>query len=389
MRTIKEPKDLRRIEWPRGSVERGSEMNRWTADRANEWHRSQPWLVGCNFIPSTAINQLEMWQPETFDLETIDRELGWLAAIGMNSLRVFLHDLLWSAGPQDFLNRIDSFLEVAHKHGMTVLFVFFDSCWHPFPKAGTQAAPRPGVMGSAWLQSPGLPIIHNSFWMQSPGLAVLRDSPAFESLEPYVTGVVGRFRDDPRIVGWDVWNEPDNINAGKSDYSAQDFGCRKADVVLPLIAKLFEWVRSARPSQPLTSGVWGGDWSDPGKLPPLQRFQIESSDLVSFHSYAPPQEMEERIGHLKQYGRPLLCTEYMARPTGSTFQGILPLLKEERIAAYNWGAVSGKTQTIYPWDSWEKQYLEEPPLWFHDILRPAGTPYDVRETELIRNLTLF
>ncbi|MDD5262289.1 MAG: cellulase family glycosylhydrolase [Methylacidiphilales bacterium] len=347
---------------------------RWEEARSWDWQQSHPWLVGCNFAPSTAINQLEMWQPETFDPATIDRELGWLAGLGMNSVRVFLHDLLWSSQPADFLKRVERFLQIADGRGMSTLFVFFDSCWHPFPKTGPQSAPRPGV--------------HNSFWLQSPGLAILRDAAAFAHLESYVTGVVSHFRDDPRIVGWDLWNEPDNGNAGKGDYAARDFGDKKGEVILPLLAQVFDWTRAAQPVQPLTSGVWSGDWSDPAKMDPLHRFQIEASDIVSFHNYGSLEDMKKAIASLRQYGRPLLCTEYMSRATGNTFEAILPLLKQEKVAAYNWGAVSGKTQTIYPWDSWEKTYSSEPPLWFHDILRPDGSPYDARETETIRGLAL-
>ncbi len=323
-------------------------------------------------MPSTAINQLEMWQPETFDAKTIDRELGWLAALGMNSIRGFLHDLLWDSPASDFLARIDRFLGIADRHGMTTLLVFFDSCWHPHPKAGPQRPPRQGV--------------HNSFWVQSPGPNILRDASEFARLESYVTGVVSHFRGDSRIEGWDIWNEPDNPNSGKDDYEKNDLGARKAEVVLPLLAQTFQWVRAAQPEQPLTCGVWCGDWSDSEKMNPLWRFQIAASDIVSFHNYGSADDMQRAINQLKTYGRPLMCTEYMARPTGNTFEAILPLLQRENIYAYNWGSVSGKTQTIYPWDSWEKTYASEPKLWFHDILRADGSPYDARETSFIRNL---
>jgi hypothetical protein len=226
--------------------------------------------------------------------------------------------------------------------------------------------------------------------VQSPGLGILRDPAAFERLQPYVTGVMNHFRDDPRIEGWDLWNEPDNPNAGKSDYSAQDFGERKGEVILGFLTQVFEWARSVNPSQPLTSGIWTGDWSDPAKMHPLYHFQVEASDLVSFHNYGSPAEMRTAIGYLKPYGRPLVCTEYMARATGSTFQAILPIFKQEKIGAYNWGAVAGKTQTIYPWSSWDAPVstTEEPAFWFHDILRPNGAPYDPQETKTIRSLVL-
>lgn len=344
---------------------------RWNQERAWKWHGEHPWRVGCNFLPSTAINQLEMWQADTFDEVTLDRELGWLAGIGMNSMRVFLHDLLWVGDGADLLQRMDKYLSIAHRHGISTLFVFFDSCWFPFPRSGKQRDPEPGV--------------HNSYWLQSPGVSILQDRAAFERLQPYVTGVVNRFRDDPRIEGWDVWNEPDNGNGGS--YAPRDLGLRKGDVVLPLIIQAFDWVRSARPSQPVTSSVWG--WQANGSFTenPLQRFQIEASDIVSFHKYTNTAETQLSIEHLKKFNRPLMCTEYMARPVGSTFQEILPLFKEHGISAYSWGAVSGKSQTIYPWASWQEPSPIEPPVWFHDVLRKDGTPYIAEEAATIRRLT--
>jgi hypothetical protein len=133
--------------------------------------------------------------------------------------------------------------------------------------------------------------------------------------------------------------------------------------------------------------VWKDDWSTDEKLSPMARFQLQNSDVITFHSYGPPDEMRGRIQSLQRFGRPLICTEYMARPMGSTFQAILPILKEAHVGAYNWGFVSGKSQTIYPWDSWEKQYTAEPKVWFHDIFRQDGSPFDAQEVTLIRQMT--
>jgi hypothetical protein len=151
---------------------------------------------------------------------------------------------------------------------------------------------------------------------------------------------------------------------------------------------VYDWARSARPTQPLTSGVWSGDWSSDDSLTSLERFQLTRSDVLSFHCYGDPKKLTANIAALSRYGRPLLCTEYMARPAGSTFAGCLPILKRHRVAAYNWGFVAGKTQTQYPWDSWRVQYDREPKLWFHEVLRPDGSPYKAAETKLIRKLTL-
>ena len=341
----------------------------WTPERANQWYSQQPWLVGSNFIPSTAINQLEMWQADTFDLPTIDRELGWAEPLGMNTMRVFLHNLLWQQDSAGFLKRMDQFLAVADKHHIRIMFVLFDSVWDPNPHLGKQREPRPHV--------------HNSGWVQAPGAGLMKDEARWDNeLKPYVVGVISHFRDDHRVVIWDLMNEPDN---GSDQYHAQELPDH-AEAALRLLKREWAWARSAKPIQPLTSGVWQGDWSE-AKLSAMARFQLENSDVITFHCYDSPEYMKKRIASLRRFKRPVICTEYMARPLGSTFAAILPILKEEKIGAYNWGFVSGKTQTIYPWDSWEKTYTAEPPLWFHDIFHPDGKPYDSKETEFIRQMT--
>lgn len=345
--------------------------SRWSEEKANEWYAKQGWLVGANFSPSTAINQLEMWQEDTFDPETIDRELGWAADLGMNTMRVYLHDLTYEQDSAGFIDRIDQFLTISKKHNIKPLLVFFDSCWDPFPKAGKQRAPKPHV--------------HNSGWVQSPGQHVLKDSTQYPRLERYVKGVVAHFANDDRVLGWDIWNEPDNMTG--PSYEAVEIK-DKVDLVIPLLEKAFVWARSVNPSQPLTSGIWGGgDWSNHDQLKPIEKVQIENSDIVSFHHYEEPADFEKRIKELQRYNRPLLCTEYMARPNGSTFEGFLPIAKEHNVAMINWGFVDGKTQTKYPWDSWTKTYTAEPELWFHDILHTDGTPYIEEEVELIKNIT--
>jgi hypothetical protein len=342
---------------------------RWTAERANAWYSAQPWLVGSNFISSTAINELEMWQADTFDLPTIDRELGWAQSLGMNTMRVFLHNLLWQRDSAGFLKRMDEFLAVADKHHIRIMFVLLDSVWDPRPKLGKQHAPRPHV--------------HNSGWVQSPGADILKEASHWDTeLKPYIVGVITHFRDDRRVLIWDLMNEPDNDSVQYKDEELSN----KGEVALRLLKQEWAWVRSARPTQPLTSGVWKGDWSETG-LSAMACFQLEHSDVITFHCYGPPDDMKKRIASLRRFKRPIICTEYMARPLGSTFAAILPILREERVGAYNWGLVSGKTQTIYPWDSWEKSYTSEPKPWFHDIFHKDGTPYDPAETKLIRKMT--
>lgn len=345
-------------------------QDRWSEEQANSWYENQPWLVGANYNPRTAINQLEMWQAETFDLDTIDQELGWAADLGMNTMRVYLHDLLHKEDAPGLYQRMDQFLEVADKHGIKTLFVLFDSCWDPFPQTGEQRQPKAHV--------------HNSGWVQSPGQEALKDSTQYPRLERYVKETIAEFRDDERILGWDLWNEPDNMTG--PSYEDVEIP-NKVDLVYPLLEQSFLWARSVNPSQPLTSGVWVGDWSSHEDMQPIHQLQLEQSDIISFHNYDDPQEFEKRIQWLQRYNRPILCTEYMARPNGSTFEGFLPIAQQYNVGMYNWGFVDGKTQTKYPWDSWTQEYTAEPDVWFHDVLRANGEPYRVEETELIKQLT--
>ena len=347
----------------------GQMRARWSEQQANDWYAKQPWLVGANFIPSDAINQLEMFQAATFNPALNDKELGLGESIGMNTMRVFLQDQLWQQDPEGFKKRLDIFLSIASKHHIKPLLVLFDSCWETDPRLGPQHPPIPGI--------------HNSGWVQSPGKSKLLD-PAYEpKLKAYVVGVVGAFASDDRILGWDVWNEPDNGGGDKaSDVPAK---VRRVNELLP---KTFAWARSANPSQPLTSGVWTGDWSDPSKESVTTKIQLSESDVISFHNYGWPEEFEARIKELQIQHRPIICTEYMARGAGSTFDGSLPIAKKYNVGAINWGLVAGKTQTYFPWDSWQRPYvLIQPTIWFHDVFRQDDTPYRQHEVELIRQLT--
>ena len=341
---------------------------RWTTDQAKAWSAHQPWVTGGNFLPSNAINQLEMWQAATFDPVTIDRELGWAEGIGMKTMRVFLHDMLWQQDPAGMRQRMDTFLTIAQKHHIRPVFVFFDSCWDPFPVLGPQHPPIPGV--------------HNSGWVQSPGKLALMDPAQEPRLEAYVKAVVGAFANDDRILAWDLWNEPDNGNGG--EYHREDSPDKVARVT-QLLPKVFEWARSANPSQPLTSGLWHGDWSSTAAMNPVARIQANESDIISFHNYGWPEDFERVVTQLEKLDRPILCTEYMARGAGSTFDTILPIAYKHHVGAINWGLVVGKSQTNLPWDSWQHPYVDEQPVvWFHDVFRADGKPYRQREADLLR-----
>lgn len=347
---------------------------RWTSERAWEWHNKQGWIVGCNFIPSTAVNQLEMWQAETFDAATIDRELGLAASLGMNAVRVFLHDLAWHQDPDGFKERMNRYLKIAESQSLRTVFVLFDDCWYPDPVPGPQPEPIPGV--------------HNSRWLQSPGVKAARDPSCEKRLCSYVCDVVSSFRSDTRILMWDLYNEPGNFFLPVLSLPPHRKIPRLAGLILrhylfpiptlPLLRKALQWVRQAQPTQPVTAAVWFPS-------PSLNRELIESSDVISFHNYKKADDLKRQIARLKKHGRPLICTEYMARTSGSTFESCMPVFKEEGVGCLNWGLVSGKTGTIYSWQ--DRGVCGEPRLWYHDIFRKDGTPFSPEEVAFIKKMT--
>ncbi len=354
---------------PRAGAQADGHGVRWSPERAHRWYRAQGWLVGANFIPSNAVNQLEMFQPATYDPQRIDNELRIARLAGLNTVRVFLHDQLWFQDHVGFQNRLSQFVALASSHGIKPLFVLFDSCWDPFPRLGRQRGPRPGI--------------HNSVWVQSPGARNLDDRRYRRVLREYVVGVISQFRHDDRVLGWDLWNEPDNPAANYREVERQD----KIALVEELLPQVFGWARSVDPAQPLTSGVWDGPWADPKVRSRMATIQLDLSDVLTFHSYDHPAGFEARIGELAPMGRPIMCTEYLARGEGSTIEGVLPVAKRHNVGAYTWGLVAGKTQTYLPWDSWDRPYQAPPRLWFHDLFHADGRPYRDGEIRTIRKLT--
>lgn len=316
------------------------------------WLDRFPWPLGCNFVPSTAVNQLEMWQAETFDLPTIDRELALAASIGFNTVRVFLHDLLWADDAAGLVTRLGRFLDVAASHGIAVMPVLLDGCWNNYAHLGAQPDPLPGV--------------HNSQWLQSPQPKVVVEPERWGPVQAYVEGVIGAFADDDRILVWDLYNEPGNEGLVGN--------------AIPLVEAVFAWARSVAPRQPLTVPIW----NQAEEYRDLNRLQLDLSDVLTFHWYGDVEGMRALIDDLRSRGRAVHCTEYLARTEGNLLETHLPVLRDAGVGALNWGLVKGRTQTHRPW-SWLPD-PEEPRVWFHDLFHPDGSPYDPAEIDLIQRL---
>lgn len=321
----------------------------WPQDRIQAWHDAMPWIVGCNFLPSTAVNFTAMWSPEQWDPATIDAELGLAASLGMNAVRSNLQFVLWEEDAPAYRDRLDQFCALAARHGIRVVLCFFDDCCFSGkqPYTGPQDAPKPGV--------------HNSGCTPSPGHERVVDRACWPRLESFVRGIIRHFAQDPRVLAWDLYNEPGNTSMGKQS--------------LPLLEATFAWARAEAPSQPLTTGGWS--YQDP-TLADMARHSHAWSDLISFHCYGSLDEMERIVGDLQdRYQRPLWCTEWMARKFDSRVETHLPWLAARKIGAFQWGLVNGATQTHFPWG--HKLEEGEPDEWFHDLFHRDHTPY--REAE--------
>jgi len=327
------------------------DANKWSKEKAKAWYAEHDWISGANFIPSTAINQLEMWQEATYDPETIDRELGYAAGIGFNTMRVYLHSLAYKADKASFKKRVKDYLSIADNHDIKTIFVIFDDVWDANPKIGTQRDPKTGT--------------HNSGWMQDPGYPASNEMANSPELKAYVQDIIKTFKDDDRILFWDLYNEPGNN--GKNTES------------LPLLTNVFKWAREINPSQPLSAGLWSWGYKE------LNTFQAQHSDIITYHDYENADMHRRVIELLKTHDRPMICTEYMARTNDSRFSTTLPMLAKNNIGAINWGLVNGKTNTIYAWDT-PIDSGEEPVEWFHDVFRKDGTPYRQDEVDLIKKL---
>lgn len=334
-------------------------MKRWSLEKVNAWYEKQPWLMGCNFVPSTAVNDVEMWSKDTFDPETIRQELGYAKAIGMNTARVFLSYTVWKAEGQAFLDHFEEFLQIAAENEIHVMPILFDDCAFDGgvdPVYGPQPAPVPGV--------------HNSRWVPSPGFGVADDPAQMVSCKEYVDAVVGAQKDDARIVAWDLYNEPGNTN--------------RKELCLPLLVNAFAWARAHAPIQPLSCCLWTytAEWNG------LNQTMMELSDVINLHAYTPLEKTRELVAMARKENRPIFISEWMHRPAGSCIMDHLPWFREEKISVWQWGLVQGKTQTNLSWSTMGSGTPDpNPVLWQHDVLYPNGTPYRPAEIELMQKLT--
>lgn len=353
-------------------------MGRWSIDKANRWWAETGWICGFNFLPSSAVNFLEMWHRDTFDRATIARELGWASDLGFTALRVNLHYLVWKHDPDGLIERLDWLMAMSDALGLRTVPCFFDDCGFGGFEAsyGPQPDPVPGV--------------HNSRAVASPGRAALLDGSDWDGYETYLRAVIRAFRTDRRVLFWDLYNEPGNrmiFGPEASEIYEPDFSHRS----LALMRDAFVWARDEAPIQPLTVAAWvtpaPGSAADPYQTA-IDQAALSLSDIVTFHAYWDSPKVQRFIAYLQRMDRPMLCTEWMARPVGSRIDDQLALFKSSNVGCFQWGLVKGRTQTNLPWPSdlvAQHGGVADRSVWFHDLFDEDGTAYDPGEIRVLRH----
>ena len=260
---------------------------------------------------------------------------------------------VYADDPNYFLNTLDKFMTICAKHKIKFMPALFDDCSFGItsdPKVGKQPEPLKGWY--AWA------------WSPSPGHSMVTDTTTYPKLEKYVTAVIARFKNDPRILLWDLYNEPTNGGLGSTTF--------------PLLKRVVAAARKVAPDQPISVDVWNNDKR-------LNDIVLASSDVITFHNYGNKNDLQKHINELKKYNRPLICTEWMNRPNRSVISDNLPVFYNEKVGCMLWGLVNGKDQTELPWG--HRPGDPPPAVWQHDLYKGDFSPYHQPEIDSIRMYT--
>ncbi len=348
--------------------------NIWSEEKAWNWYNNTPWLRGCNFMGSDCANRIDQWQEMGFEerLAVADRELKLAAETGFNTVRLVLEFIVWEQEHDGFMERLDRYLSTAYQYGIRSMLVFGNDCMPPKDefyrplKLGPQVYDWGYHGGRKHSQHDRLAQMGYHL-LDEPELAVRHYAWVREIMEVY--------KDDPRVVIWDLYNE-----AGNS---------LRENTSFPHVKEFFRIAREINPSQPITSCLHKKLFRN-SQMPEMEQFILENSDIISYHNYSSYEDNIKIIKHLKSYGRPVIVTEWLGRCLHNTVQELFPLFYLEKIGCYNWGFVAGRYQTYEPWNGTWTDYDNgkadhvDFTKWFHDLYRPNYRPYDPKEVKLIK-----
>ena len=348
---------------------------RWSKERVWEWYNKQPWMRGCNFMGSDCANRIDQWQALGFEerIKTADRELKLAAETGFNTIRIILEYIVWRDDHDAFMERLDRYLDTAYQYGIRAMIVFGNDCL--VTKDNPYSNLQLGVQKYDWGYHGGRKWSQHSDRDKAnePGYSLLDEPDQAVRIYEWVREIIEKYKNDDRVVFWDLYNEPGNS--------------RRTHITMPHLKKFFEIARDVNPMQPLTSAIW--HFPSP-KMPEVELFCLENSDVISYHSYGPYTQNIKFIQALKQHERPILCTEWLGRTFQNRVQEMFPLFFLEKIGCYCWGFVAGLYQTYEPWEAVWERYKNgtatdiDFTVWFHDLYRPSLRPYDPHETDLIK-----
>lgn len=351
---------------------------RWSKEKAWKWYNARPWIRGCNYMSADCANRVDQWQELGFEerFETTESELELMKETGFNAVRLILEYVVWKEEHDGFMERLERYISLCAKYGISCMIVLANDCMPP--KNELWKMPYVGKQEYVWGYHGGKKSAQHSL-QTSPAPHFYLDNP--ESRADYfrmVEEIVTKYKNDERIIVWDVYNEPGN---GRRD-----------DLTPENLKALFELVRACEPIQPLTSAVWRikGDGTP---LSEVEQYALDHSDIVSYHFYGNYNEHIKIIHRLKKEGRPIITTEWLGRIFGNDVFSLFPLFYLERIGCYNWGFVAGKYQTYEPWEGTWQMYERgrcknvDFTKWFHDLYRPSHHPYDPKEIELIKHFS--
>lgn len=353
---------------------------RWSKERVWKWYNERPWIRGCNYMSRDCANRIDQWQEHGFEerFETTCEELKLAAETGFNSIRIIPEFYVWLKEHDGFMQRLERYVAAADKFGISCMVVFGNDCCPPKEEALNRL--HLGEQHVDWGYHGGRKISqHGRF--EGAGYSVLDDPETAEKFYEFVREIVEKYKNDERIIIWDVFNEPGNSRR----YSMSHLHMKK----------FFEIIRKIDPIQPLTAGIFSvSGYFDYGKLPEIEKFGLENSDIISYHNYNSYINNVLELKRLKEFERPVINTEWLNRCAGNNVEEMFPLFFLEKVGCYNWGFVAGKYQTYEPWNTiWDDlksgaEYAKNYDFtkWLHDLYRPSLNPYNPKEIEIIKTI---
>ena len=170
---------------------------RWSEKQAADWYRQQPWLVGANYTPRAPSTSWRCGRPRPSIQTRSTRSSAGRRHRHEHDARLPARSALAAGrrGLHEAARRVPAHRrEAQDQTDARAVRLRLGSV-----AATGQAARR---------RNPACTTLAGCRARARRRCRTRRSSPR---LEAYVKGVVGAFANDPRMLAWDIWNEPDNL----------------------------------------------------------------------------------------------------------------------------------------------------------------------------------